>query len=99
MRQVQSADLLRKVRIHPEFFCDFRNRFPFVNILHHLADILFQIPLRLSDSIISYPIFFLTRIPASEKITADSLCKILLDYDRMYSKMSDVEKKSVISTM
>ena len=26
---------------------------------------------------------------SGEKITADSLCKILLDYDRMYGKMSD----------
>ena len=30
---------------------------------------------------------------SDEKITADSLCKILLDYDRMYAKMSDAEKK------
>ncbi len=30
---------------------------------------------------------------SGEKITADSLCKILLDYDRMYGKMSDAEKK------
>ena len=30
---------------------------------------------------------------SGEKITADSLCKILLDYYRMYGKMSDAEKK------
>ena len=42
MCQVQPADLFGQVRIHPEHFCDLRNRFTFVCILHHLFDIPLQ---------------------------------------------------------
>ena len=34
-----------------------------------------------------------------ERVTAESLCKILLDYDRMYAKMSDSEKKQFFQSI
>ncbi len=36
---------------------------------------------------------------SGEQVTAESLCKILLDYDRMYAKMSDSEKKQFFQSI